>query len=307
MPSGRFLLCWGNRHRDLRHVGRGAVADDVIDQGDFARGPGRRLVVFAHIVEQLLVAWDCSPVRAVEANGQAARGGSCLDVALVAIGIVEQKEDLVVAVRVTGGQALGANPNAQVAQKDKGLVLALLQLTNLPLQRIGVGRVDAFAQHGVAKRGDMGPLLSMGGEGRQARAAPLRHQLVKSSAPVEHGKRDNTDDRRQNRSTRRGDAHGKQRIGIGVRQQPRTGHANGRHGQHVVRKADVALSIRSEKAAKANVDAGKDCIGYITVHIAGTGRDHRGVLGKKANKRRCHQPHQHRDQTAVHQRSSWRT
>lgn len=36
MPSGRFLLCWGNRHRDLRHVGRGVVADDVVDEGDFA-------------------------------------------------------------------------------------------------------------------------------------------------------------------------------------------------------------------------------------------------------------------------------
>lgn len=36
MPSGRFLLCWGNRHRDLRHIGRGIVADDVIDEGDFA-------------------------------------------------------------------------------------------------------------------------------------------------------------------------------------------------------------------------------------------------------------------------------
>lgn len=36
VPSGRFLLCWGNRHRDLRHVGCGAVADDVIDQGNFA-------------------------------------------------------------------------------------------------------------------------------------------------------------------------------------------------------------------------------------------------------------------------------
>lgn len=33
MPSGRFLLCWGNRHRDLRHVGRGAVADDVVNEG----------------------------------------------------------------------------------------------------------------------------------------------------------------------------------------------------------------------------------------------------------------------------------
>ena len=36
MPSGRFLLCWGNRHRDLRHMGRGVVADDVVDQGDLA-------------------------------------------------------------------------------------------------------------------------------------------------------------------------------------------------------------------------------------------------------------------------------
>lgn len=36
MPSGRFLLCWGNRHRDLRHIGRGVVADDVVDQGDLA-------------------------------------------------------------------------------------------------------------------------------------------------------------------------------------------------------------------------------------------------------------------------------
>ena len=36
MPSRRFLLCWGNRHRDLRHVGRGGIADDVVDKGDFA-------------------------------------------------------------------------------------------------------------------------------------------------------------------------------------------------------------------------------------------------------------------------------
>ena len=33
MPSGRFLLCWGNRHRDLRHVGRGTVAADVVNEG----------------------------------------------------------------------------------------------------------------------------------------------------------------------------------------------------------------------------------------------------------------------------------
>lgn len=36
MPSGRFLLCWGNRHRDPRHLGRRVVADDVVDKGDFA-------------------------------------------------------------------------------------------------------------------------------------------------------------------------------------------------------------------------------------------------------------------------------
>lgn len=36
VPSGRFLLCWGNRHRDLRHIGRGVVADDIVDEGDFA-------------------------------------------------------------------------------------------------------------------------------------------------------------------------------------------------------------------------------------------------------------------------------
>lgn len=36
MPFGRFLLCRNNRHRDLRHIGRGVVADDVVDKGDFA-------------------------------------------------------------------------------------------------------------------------------------------------------------------------------------------------------------------------------------------------------------------------------
>lgn len=36
MPFGRFLLCWGNRHRDLRHSGRRVVADDAVDEGDFA-------------------------------------------------------------------------------------------------------------------------------------------------------------------------------------------------------------------------------------------------------------------------------
>ena len=36
MPSGRFLLCWGNRHGDLGYVGRGAVADDVVNEGYLA-------------------------------------------------------------------------------------------------------------------------------------------------------------------------------------------------------------------------------------------------------------------------------
>ena len=69
-----------------------------------------------------------------------------------------------------------------------------------------------------------------------------------------------------------------------------------------MRKADVALAVCSEKAAKANVDAGKDCVENIAAHIAGTGGDYCSVLGKKANKRWRHQPHQHRDQAAVHHR-----
>ena len=97
--------------------------------------------MFVHIAEYLLVARARLPVRAAETYGQAARGGSRLEVAHVIIGVIEQQKDLVVAIKVAGGEALGANPNAQVAQKDKGLVLALLQLTNLPLQRIGVGRL----------------------------------------------------------------------------------------------------------------------------------------------------------------------
>lgn len=34
--SGRILFGRGNGYRDLRHVGRGVVADDVVDEGDFA-------------------------------------------------------------------------------------------------------------------------------------------------------------------------------------------------------------------------------------------------------------------------------
>lgn len=36
LPSGQFLFGRGDRHCDLRHVGRGVVADDVVDEGDFA-------------------------------------------------------------------------------------------------------------------------------------------------------------------------------------------------------------------------------------------------------------------------------
>lgn len=59
------------------------------------------------------------------------RGRPCLDVAHVLIGVIEQQEDLAAAIKVTGGEAFGADPDAQIAQKDKGLVLAFLQLTNL--------------------------------------------------------------------------------------------------------------------------------------------------------------------------------
>ena len=124
MPSGRFLLCWGNRHRDLRHVGCRIIADDVIDEGDLARGAGGRQVVFVHVAQQLLVAWGCLSVRATETYGQAARGRSRLNIAQVLIGVIEQQKDLVVTIKITGGKAFGADPDAQVAQKDKGLVLA---------------------------------------------------------------------------------------------------------------------------------------------------------------------------------------
>ena len=81
---------------------------------------------------------------AAKANGQTARSGSNLDIAQVLVGIVEEQKDLVVAIKVADGQTFGADSYAQVAQKDKGLALPLLQLTNLSLQRIGIGGVDAF-------------------------------------------------------------------------------------------------------------------------------------------------------------------
>lgn len=36
LPSGRILFGRGNGHCDLRHIGCGVVADDVVDEGDFA-------------------------------------------------------------------------------------------------------------------------------------------------------------------------------------------------------------------------------------------------------------------------------
>lgn len=36
LPSGRFLFGRGNRHRDLRHVGRRVVADDAVNESDLA-------------------------------------------------------------------------------------------------------------------------------------------------------------------------------------------------------------------------------------------------------------------------------
>ena len=139
--------------------------------------------MLVHIAEQPLVARARLPVRAAEADGQATRGRSRLDVAQVIIGVIEQQKDLVVAIKITGGEALGANPDAQVAQKDKGLVLPLLQLTNLPIQRIGVGGVDAFAQHGAAKLGciDCANGIELGVQGIVKQGKPVvnlaRHAL----------------------------------------------------------------------------------------------------------------------------------
>ena len=36
VPSGRFLFGRGNRYRDLCHLGRRVVADDIVDEGDLA-------------------------------------------------------------------------------------------------------------------------------------------------------------------------------------------------------------------------------------------------------------------------------
>lgn len=36
MPFGRILFGRGNRHRNLRHIGRGVVADDAVNESDLA-------------------------------------------------------------------------------------------------------------------------------------------------------------------------------------------------------------------------------------------------------------------------------
>ena len=62
-------------------------------------------------------------------------------------------------------------------------MLALLQLTNLPLQRIGVGRLDAFAQYGAAKLGriDCANGIELGVQGIVKQGKPVvdlaRHAL----------------------------------------------------------------------------------------------------------------------------------
>lgn len=109
--------------------------------------------MLAHIAEQLLIARGCLPVRAAEAYGQAARGRSRLNVAQVIIGVIEQQEDLVVAIKVAGGQALGRDAHTQIAQIGKGFVLPLLKLADMSSQRIGVGGIDALVQRGAAKFG----------------------------------------------------------------------------------------------------------------------------------------------------------
>lgn len=114
MPSGRFLLCWGNRHRDLRYVGCRVVADDIVDEGDLARGAGGRQVVFVHVAEQPLVARGCLSVRATETYGQAVRGRPRLDFTQVVVGVVEQQKDLVVAIKSPAARRSGAMPTPRL-------------------------------------------------------------------------------------------------------------------------------------------------------------------------------------------------
>lgn len=54
-------------------------------------------------------------------------------------------------------------------------MLALLQLTNLPLQRIGVGRVDAFTQHSAAELGriDCADGIELGVQGIMQQRKPV--------------------------------------------------------------------------------------------------------------------------------------
>ena len=60
-----------------------------------------------HVAEQPLVARGCLSVRATETYGQAVRGRPRLDFTQVVVGVVEQQKDLVVAIKVAGGQAFG--------------------------------------------------------------------------------------------------------------------------------------------------------------------------------------------------------
>ena len=106
-----------------------------------------------HVAEQPLVAWARLSVRAAEAYGQAARGRSRLNIAQVIIGVIEQQKDLVVAIKVSGGQAFGRDTHTQIAKIGKGFVLSLLKLADMPSQRIGVGGIDALVQRGAAKFG----------------------------------------------------------------------------------------------------------------------------------------------------------
>ena len=72
-----------------------------------------------HIAEQPLVAWGCLSVRAAEAYGQTARGGSHLDVAQVIIGVIEQQKDFVVAIKVAGSERSAPIPMPKLPRKTK--------------------------------------------------------------------------------------------------------------------------------------------------------------------------------------------
>ena len=70
-------------------------------------------------------------------------------------------------------------------------MLALLQLTNLPLQCIGVGGVDAFTQHGAAELGriDCANGVELGVQGIVQQGKPVidlaRHALQLSALALD--------------------------------------------------------------------------------------------------------------------------